>query len=198
MPERKTREAARCFNHTSFCVTQPWKGSKKVLSTLAARSIHRFTPGNKFYSPGRNTASTLGTNSFHFQILNPSLSPSLNHINSLWRATLISTFLSIWIIGGSIKVSMPYVGQHSFLLNVVTNRRLARSCVNALCRATLISTLFHSKRGKQSRRKSVNALCRATLISINRRVFLFRKEVSVSMPYGGLHLFLPRRGWALS
>ena len=130
-----------------------------------------------------------------------SVTPSapLTCVNALCRASLISTrkewfwswpslFVSMPYVGQAsflrgggtyVKenrwtVSMPYVGQASFLRINYVNVTLQRlGSVNALCRASLISTktaLFTNG----NTYSGVNALCRASLISTCQIYFYIR------------------------
>ena len=74
------------------------------------------------------------------------------------------------------SVSMPSHGQHSFLRRHILLNLPVAGCVNALARATLISTCCRTA-GPFWISRSVNALARATLISM-------------SMPSHGQHSFL--------
>ena len=118
------------------------------------------------------------------------------------------------VIFSSVLVSMPSNGQHSFLLGLLGRRGGFSDCVNALKRATLISTRWRVlltpctgscvnalKRAtlistappeiKMSwLLKGVNALKRATLISTNSLSEAGRHGFDVSMPSNGQHSFL--------
>ncbi len=84
---------------------------------------------------------------------------------------------------------MPYVGLPSFLPMSNIFRCDMNGGVNALCRATFISTIVR-KRKIQFYRLCVNALCRATFISTNLRGKGGAGMKTVSMPYVGLPSFL--------
>ena len=85
-------------------------------------------------------------------------------------------------------MSMPSNGQHSFLLSKPFLILWPVRCVNALQRATLISTEKISIAHNGSSR--VNALQRATLISTGWELVGGVSVSSVSMPSNGPHSFL--------
>ena len=111
-------------------------------------------------------------------------------VNALVRATLISTGLAIYVLDRFGIVSMPWFGLLSFLPEggyrmkkflegcqcpgsgyshfyiCIAIYGVAMFSVNALVRATLISTMYKDVSDYQN--YSVNALVRATLISTKR------------------------------
>ena len=83
---------------------------------------------------------------------------------------------------------MPYVGLLLFLRRSTLRCRRYSCCVNALRRASSIST--DKKLRQKANTESVNALRRASSIS-TACYSCIDKLWSVSMPYVGLLLFLP-------
>ena len=82
---------------------------------------------------------------------------------------------------------MPSNGQHSFLLSYAKKVVMKYARVNALKRATLIST--ENAKDINRMAKGVNALKRATLIS-TKEALTIESVLNVSMPSNGQHSFL--------
>ncbi len=90
-------------------------------------------------------------------------------------------------------VSMPSNGQHSFLPGTRFSGRAIWSCVNALKRATRISTTIGHSSGTCC--VCVNALKRATRISTSNYSINWCMDRLVSMPSNGQHAFLLGELW---
>ena len=111
-------------------------------------------------------------------------------VNALWRAYLISTARKERGISHEHAVSMPYIGLLPFLHSFWNTDFTAYFCVNALHRASPISTLFQRKM-LRCLPFCVNALHRASPISTWLRTSIIRiLAILVSMPYIGLLPFL--------
>ena len=135
-----------------------------------------------------------------------------DRVNALLRASLISTltmslpicrpivsmpffgllsFLRLQRCGVGLsleQVSMPFFGLLSFLPKYQFFMEYLKNCVNALLRASLISTL--RKEIWIWQKEGVNALLRASLISTLTSYVVIAYSKNVSMPFFGLLSFL--------
>ena len=116
-------------------------------------------------------------------------------VNALKRATLISTALSLLEENAKDIVSMPSNGQRSFLLDTATETESGEVCQcpqtgNAHFYGSEVSPLYY-------RMLRVNALKRATLISTRRHQRRHQRR-HVSMPSNGQRSFLHLCGLKMS
>ena len=113
------------------------------------------------------------------------------NINALKRASSISAeFLSGWS-AGHLDVSMPLNGLHPFLHETDHEATVTYECINALKRATSISTNvyfeFHDEK----------FVCQCPLTGYihfyGKALEWTESKTDVSMPFNGLHPFLQKK-----